>query len=372
MAENATRLTLLMRLKDGGSDTDWTDFNRFYHGLVRSWARHFGCPDSAIEDIYQNTMMAIIPALPRFKHTGKPGCFRSWLKTIVQRRVYDHFRREMKHSPKKSETDDDAPKLGVSQWRPPPEEQADPDAGNEEAMLDRIWLRQLMEEGMQAARKRVKPEKYESFRRYVIYQEPVGDVSADMGIRVGTIFQHKSSFLDVLREEFLRLLDGLHDLGPDMSEDSKARKRLKLVLEDFIQTQRDIRNTVVVEEPVSEPSAEISVLQDIVRENPPPCDGPILMHVAPDRSHSWLQIGSDVCVGSGTDNDLVLKGDGISENHAVIAVENGTVLAKDKNSTNGLYLNGRRIGEWELQPGDCLRITDHYLVFLDDSGLIQA
>ncbi len=371
MVENTTRLTLLMRLKDGGSDDDWTDFNRFYHGLVRSWARHFGCPDSAVEDIYQNTMMAIIPALPRFNHTGRPGCFRSWLKTIVQRRVYDHFRREMKHVPK-SKDKDDVLKSSVPQWHPPPDEQADPYAGNREAELDRIWLRQLMEEGMKAARKRVKPEKYESFRRYVIYQESVTDVSRDMGIRVGTIFQHKSSFLDVLREEFLRLLEGLHDLGPDMSEDSKARKRLKLVLEDFIQTRRDIRNTVVVDEPTYEPSPEMSTLQMIVRENPPPFDGPILMHVAPDRSHSWLKLGKEVSVGSGERNDLIIVGNGISASHAVITCEDGTVFAKDRNSTNGLYLNGRRIGEWELQPGDCLRIADHYLVFLDDSGLVYA
>jgi RNA polymerase sigma factor (sigma-70 family) len=372
MVENATRLTLLGRLKEGGSDTDWIDFNRFYHGLVRSWARHFGCPDSAVEDIYQNTMMAIIPSLPRFKHTGKPGCFRSWLKTIVQRRVYDHFRREMKHVPKVKGDEDDQPKLGVKRWHAPADEQADPDAGNREATMDKLWLRQLMEEGMKAAKKRVKPEKYESFRRYVIYQEPVTDVSRDMGIRVGTIFQHKSSFLDVLREEFLRMLDGLHDLGPDMSEDSKARKRLKVVLEDFIQTQRDIRNTVVVEEPVAEPSAEMSALQAIVRDHSPPHNGPVIMHVAPDMSHSWLPVVERVCVGSGESNDLVLSGNGISEVHAEIVCEDDVILAKDRNSTNGLYLNGRRIGEWELQPGDCLRITDHYLVFLDNSGLVQA
>ncbi|OVE78311.1 hypothetical protein BVX99_00220 [bacterium F16] len=122
MTVDKTRLTLLNRLQQGGSDHDWVEFNSFYHSLVKSWARHFGCPESVVEDIYQNTLIAVLPALPRFEHTGRPGCFRSWLKTIVQRRVYDHFRREMKHVPKQKEGEGEN-RIGQNTWTHAAEEQ---------------------------------------------------------------------------------------------------------------------------------------------------------------------------------------------------------------------------------------------------------
>lgn len=371
MTVNKTRLTLLGRLQKGGSDRDWEEFNTFYHGLVKSWARHFGCPESVVEDIYQNTLIAVLPALPRFEHTGRPGCFRSWLKTIVQRRVYDYFRREMKHAPKKK---DDAANSGITSktWTPPPDEQPDPDGETREAEMDRIWLRELMGIALNAARDRVKPEKYESFRRYVIYQEPVSVVSQQMGIRVGTIFQHKSSFLDVLREEFIRLLEGLNDLGPGVSSDVQARKHLKQVLEDFIQCRKDVRNTMVADHVPASEDATVGMVRNIVNGDPMPDSGTFILWIRPDGSHTWIRFSDAVSIGSAESNDIIIDHDGASASHAEIREEDGKVVACDTNSMNGLFLNNRRIGEWELQPGDCLQVTDHYLIYLENNELVDA
>ena len=168
-----------MRLQAGGDEADWEEFKRFYWGLITSWARMFGCSDSVAEDIFQNTVLSLLRNLSKFRHTGDPGSFRKWLKTIVQCRVRDYIRWEMKHAERPdNDSDPDRWKLDS----PHSKEQVSPDSEREAAM-DRIWLNHILDSALDAARKRVKPEKYESFRRYVIYEEPVDKVSADMGDR---------------------------------------------------------------------------------------------------------------------------------------------------------------------------------------------
>ncbi len=364
MSVDATRVSLLVRLQQGGSEQDWEEFNKFYWGLIRSWARLFKCPEPTVEDIYQNTMLALMAALPNFKHTGDPGCFRKWLKTIVQRRVYDYFRWEMKHA--------ERPGTEITgKWRFPGAEygeQKDPDSEREAAM-DRIWLQQLMDLAIDNARKRVKPEKFESFRRYVIYQESVDRVSKDMGIRVGTIFQHKSSFLDVLREEFMRLLDGLNDLGPAMANDAQARKQLKNVLEDYIQSRKELRNTMIVsEKPKQQNTGAINVLRSILDRNPAPGSGSYYLLIKPDKTFSWYTVKDEIKIGTGSYCKIQLEGEGVSAHHASInRNDEGELIAKDENSTNGLFLNGRRIGEWPLHPGDWLQVNNYCIIYLQFS-----
>ncbi len=57
-------------------------------------------------------------------------------------------------------------------------------------------------------------------------------------------------------------------------------------------------------------------------------------------------------IGSGASNHLRLDGDGVSRRHAVLVVEPRRTLVIDHGSKNGTFLNGRRIGDAEVQIGD--------------------
>jgi hypothetical protein len=71
---------------------------------------------------------------------------------------------------------------------------------------------------------------------------------------------------------------------------------------------------------------------------------------ADELAHARLLIGrSGGC-------QLVLADDTVSRRHAELFVEEGRWLLRDLGSSNGTYLNGRRIVEAEVRPGDVVHL----------------
>ncbi|MCS7273454.1 MAG: FHA domain-containing protein [Fimbriimonadales bacterium] len=60
-------------------------------------------------------------------------------------------------------------------------------------------------------------------------------------------------------------------------------------------------------------------------------------------------------IGRETDNALVIPDPTVSRHHARIAIENGTLVVYDLNSTNGTYVNEQRISRQPLKAGDLVR-----------------
>lgn len=67
-------------------------------------------------------------------------------------------------------------------------------------------------------------------------------------------------------------------------------------------------------------------------------------------------------IGRGRQNDLKLRDTEVSRQHAVVLVQNGTVTIKDVGSSNGTYVNGVRVTEARLKPGDQIHIGRTTLV----------
>jgi len=69
-----------------------------------------------------------------------------------------------------------------------------------------------------------------------------------------------------------------------------------------------------------------------------------------------LAVG-ETTIGRGTSVDVRINEDGVSRNHAKIVRElDGTAKIMDLNSTNGTYVNGRRIEIESLREGDRVRV----------------
>ena len=67
-------------------------------------------------------------------------------------------------------------------------------------------------------------------------------------------------------------------------------------------------------------------------------------------------------VGRVADNDLCLNDDSVSKIHATLMMnQQGTLLVADTGSTNGTYINGRRIAYGEsrhIEDGDVVGFGD--------------
>jgi pSer/pThr/pTyr-binding forkhead associated (FHA) protein len=68
-----------------------------------------------------------------------------------------------------------------------------------------------------------------------------------------------------------------------------------------------------------------------------------------------LLSGSRVVLGRSRDCDIVVDDPNVSRRHAELRREGGGWTIADLGSTNGIKVNGRRVGEAPLAPGD--RVT---------------
>lgn len=97
----------------------------------------------------------------------------------------------------------------------------------------------------------------------------------------------------------------------------------------------------------------------------PPMDSPraTLREIRPDGStKSFVIDGRPLTIGRGPDNALVLQDTRASRHHARIYGRQGALLLSDLGSTNGSWVNDRRIQEIALGEGDRIRLGDTVLV----------
>jgi hypothetical protein len=97
----------------------------------------------------------------------------------------------------------------------------------------------------------------------------------------------------------------------------------------------------------------------------PPVESPraTLREIRPDGStNSFVVDGRPLTIGRGPDNGLVLSDARASRHHARLYGRRGALLLADLGSTNGSWVNDRRVNEMALGEGDRIRIGDTILV----------
>jgi pyruvate/2-oxoglutarate dehydrogenase complex dihydrolipoamide acyltransferase (E2) component len=61
-------------------------------------------------------------------------------------------------------------------------------------------------------------------------------------------------------------------------------------------------------------------------------------------------------IGRAEESALIIASTRVSRNHCEIVNDGRTLLLRDKGSANGSFVNGRRVGEQPLKPGDRLQV----------------
>jgi pSer/pThr/pTyr-binding forkhead associated (FHA) protein len=68
-------------------------------------------------------------------------------------------------------------------------------------------------------------------------------------------------------------------------------------------------------------------------------------------------------LGRTTDNDLQIDSKFVSRHHAQLVTSAEGSVVEDLNSTNGVYLNGKRVRRHRLSPGDVIKIGLHEITY---------
>lgn len=96
-------------------------------------------------------------------------------------------------------------------------------------------------------------------------------------------------------------------------------------------------------------------------ERPPV--GRLVLTLQGEELAEALVVPGRFIIGRTSDNDMQVDSKFVSRHHAqLISSTEGSVL-EDLNSTNGVYLNGKRVRRHKLSPGDVIKIGTHELVY---------
>jgi len=77
----------------------------------------------------------------------------------------------------------------------------------------------------------------------------------------------------------------------------------------------------------------------------------------------------DITIGRSQGNDVILPRNNISKRHTRVLRHGGALVVRDLESTNGTFLNGKRIrGDEKLQAGDRIFLADFVLIIEEDES----
>lgn len=192
---NETHKSLLLRARTG-DESAWRRLVNLYQPLIHGWLLRQSIPGQEADDLTQDVLAILVKELGRFEHTGRPGAFRSWLRTITANRARLFWR---------------AGKCrvrvpGGSEFLQVIEQLEDPESalsGQWEAEHDEHVLRRLlllMEEEFE-------PTTVRAFRRLVFDSVRAPEVAAELNMSLAAVYGAKSRVLQRLRQEAAGILD---------------------------------------------------------------------------------------------------------------------------------------------------------------------
>lgn len=94
------------------------------------------------------------------------------------------------------------------------------------------------------------------------------------------------------------------------------------------------------------------------------------LHFKDNRQPAFWVTERLYCIGSADDNQLIIHNDKkVDSLHAKLFIEDNKFLLKDNNSSTGCFINGQRITQKEIQPGDIIKLGNTELIVLDPRSL---
>ena len=82
-------------------------------------------------------------------------------------------------------------------------------------------------------------------------------------------------------------------------------------------------------------------------------------------SYSWKLANKEYNIGRSSSNSVILDDVTVSREHAILSISDNSPYIKDKNSTNGIYVNNKIIQECNLKSGDKLQIGKYLLLITE-------
>lgn len=184
----ATRASLLIRLRDSDDTDAWDQFAEIYSPLVFEFARRDGMQDSDAADLVQEVMQEVAGSIKRFDYDPSVGRFRSWLYKIAKR-TSGHLRRRQARQPKGSGDTRAMDQLhAVADSKEIPEE-----------AWDQQYQRQLLSWAADKIRDDFQETTWKAFWMTAVEGLQAANVATKLGVSVGSVYVAKNRVIKKLR-----------------------------------------------------------------------------------------------------------------------------------------------------------------------------
>lgn len=191
-----TDTSLLHRAQRKDLDA-WYKIEQLYAPLIRYWIQKYGLHREVIEDITQETFLAVnqqIPILIVHKNGAK---FRGWLKQVVKGKVSDYFAKKKRTA--EGAGGDDAQCMLANIASPEDESEA---TLSEERML-------LFRQVISIIQREFSERDYRIFLRNVVDGLSAKEIAAEFGVSEASVYTIKSRIVAKCRTWFEGLVDDM-------------------------------------------------------------------------------------------------------------------------------------------------------------------
>ncbi len=180
---DATRSSLIHRLRDWGDHGSWQVFFDTYWKLIYAVAIKAGLSDTEARDVVQETVVAVAKQMREAGYDRSRSSFKNWLCLITRRRIIDHFRKRSDPKRRPSPPADDDTRRTDTAARVP-----DPASLELDTVWEEEWQKNLLDAAIERVKHRVSPKQFQIFDLSILRELPVAGVKTILKVNAAQVY----------------------------------------------------------------------------------------------------------------------------------------------------------------------------------------
>jgi len=189
----ATRQSLVTRLRDHADHDGWQQFFDTYGGVIHGLAIKAGLTGSEADEALQETLVSVAQEMPGFRYDPGRGSFKGWLFQIARRRVADQFRKRARLQRNMDPMGD-----GIGQV-------ADPGADPLNAAWEEEWRQNQLQMAVDRVKQKVSAGQWQMFDLATIQAWPTERICSVLGINRAQLYMARMRVGRLLKAEVAAL-----------------------------------------------------------------------------------------------------------------------------------------------------------------------
>jgi RNA polymerase sigma-70 factor (ECF subfamily) len=187
----ATRASLLGRLKDFDNQPSWQEFFDTYWRLLFSTARKAGLTPEEAQDAVQDTFVAVAKNIGGFRYDPAKCSFKSWLLLITRQRIIWQLRQRPPVAASSGRLTEDTARTATIDRIP------DPAIDPLERIWEEEWRKNLTAAALERVKRLVSPRQFQIFDLHVLQNWSAAEVTRILRVNVGQVYlaKHRVSAL---------------------------------------------------------------------------------------------------------------------------------------------------------------------------------